>query len=524
MEMKRLILEYLYNNTLKYDDFWVPLVHFYELHPSIQKNNSNFSFYLNQLEKEKHIGIRNIGDDERFIFLKIKGILFYEETYFQLEKQRPLKKLILKILRTITAIEEGRSLRNISIKEFLERLNLEFKIENRTKIYWLIHLIQGEQIESNSAGYISSKDPLEKEQGIIRFRQDPPHLLTDQGRELLAKSVAPRLFLPGSWSCISHLNKEELEALRIVIAFFEEYATQIRELAKKKFIHFKNFKIFRQSSKYLIIFDDKNVFLLFSSQHIPLTATEYYCWNWQGKQNSLNFYFHEARINLNFENSNAIALPSEILTLEYNEAKKIIEQLAKNNFNIEYEEIMKGEKVNLLKKDEILWFFDNASEDDFTDLFFAPLSRTMGFENVKVKGHKTKPMEFGQDIKLMKYKLPTNHYLYFVAQIKKGDISSSPKDSDKNISYILDQARQAFNKEIFDEDIGTKTRPNHVFLVSSGIINPYASTFLEEQIEIKNRQLLLIDRNRLFELYNKFGLIESEHIALEDYIEKNKQT
>ena len=58
----------------------------------------------------------------------------------------------------------------------------------------------------------------------------------------------------------------------------------------------------------------------------------------------------------------------------------------------------------MIQKEEIFSFFEIASEDDFTQLFFAPLAKAMGFENVKIKGHKIRTLEFGQDIKLMKFR------------------------------------------------------------------------------------------------------------------------
>ncbi len=72
------------------------------------------------------------------------------------------------------------------------------------------------------------------------------------------------------------------------------------------------------------------------------------------------------------------------------------------------------QKVDRLQKEEIFLIFEESSEDDFTQLFFAPLARTMDFENIKVKGHKIKTLEFGQDIKLMKFRLPTGHFLNLI--------------------------------------------------------------------------------------------------------------
>ena len=127
------------------------------------------------------------------------------------------------------------------------------------------------------------------------------------------------------------------------------------------------------------------------------------------------------------------------------------------------------QKVDRLQKEEIFLIFEESSEDDFTQLFFAPLVRTMDFENIKVKGHKIKTLEFGQDIKLMKFRLPTGHFLNLVAQVKKGDIKSSSKEPSKEIEKILTEIRPAFNKRVFDDEVGKFFKPHHVFLVSTGI-------------------------------------------------------
>lgn len=103
----------------------------------------------------------------------------------------------------------------------------------------------------------------------------------------------------------------------------------------------------------------------------------------------------------------------------------------------------------------------------------------MGFENIKVKEHKVRTLEYGQDIKLMKLRLPTGHFLIFVAQVKKGDIKSTSQEPDKGIKKILTEIRPVFNKKVFDDEIGQYIKPHHVFFVISGEINDYARLYLE---------------------------------------------
>lgn len=185
---------------------------------------------------------------------------------------------------------------------------------------------------------------------------------------------------------------------------------------------------------------------------------------------------------------------------------------------------MKGDKAERLQKHDLFLFFEEASEDEFTQLFFAPLAKSMGFENVKVKGHKIKTLEYGQDIKSMKLRLPTGHFLIFVAQVKKGNITSSSKEPDKEIEKILTEIRPAFKKKVFDDEIGKSVKPHHVFLVASGIINDYAKLYLEEQLEDEYKgQILVMDRDKLYDLYNQYGLSKPEQITLTENIKKIKE-
>ncbi len=195
-------------------------------------------------------------------------------------------------------------------------------------------------------------------------------------------------------------------------------------------------------------------------------------------------------------------------------------KLTKSAFYYNDSNIIKAADIfsERMQKEDIFHFFDIASEDDFTQLFFAPLVKSMGYENVKVKGHKTKTLEYGQDIKLMRLRLPTGHFLYFVAQIKRGDIKSSSQEPDKEIEKILTEIRPAFNKRIFDDEIGKQVKPHHVYLVTSGYINEYARAYLEEQLEDEYKgQLLLLDRDKLFDLYIEYGVSTPEQSALENF-------
>lgn len=160
-----------------------------------------------------------------------------------------------------------------------------------------------------------------------------------------------------------------------------------------------------------------------------------------------------------------------------------------------------------LSKDLLNMFLKKASEDEITDMFVVPIFQQMNFKNIVSKGHTERINEYGQDIRIMKYKLPTGNVLYFVAQIKKGNIGSSPQQPTQEISNLLAELRQAYDKEIFDDEINRSVLPDHIILIISGRIGEQALNFLNENLEReKKRNLIRINGEKLINLYYEYGL------------------
>jgi hypothetical protein len=90
----------------------------------------------------------------------------------------------------------------------------------------------------------------------------------------------------------------------------------------------------------------------------------------------------------------------------------------------------------LAQRQKLADFLDTASEDEFTEKVLVPLFQRLGFHRVSPSGHTEKALEFGKDL-WMKYQLPTSHWIYFCAQIKRdkidasgaGEITTSPRCS-----------------------------------------------------------------------------------------------
>ncbi len=159
-------------------------------------------------------------------------------------------------------------------------------------------------------------------------------------------------------------------------------------------------------------------------------------------------------------------------------------------------------------------FLDNATEDEFITKVLVPLFQRLGFRRVSPTGHKDKSLEFGKDL-WMKYQLPTSHWLYFCAQVKKDKIDSNNASGAKNVSNILTQARMAIDHPIFDPETNRKVLLDHLFLISAGEITKAARSWLIEQLNAgQRRHIIFMDRDEFLD--------QSARILLDLRVEEEK--
>ena len=165
-------------------------------------------------------------------------------------------------------------------------------------------------------------------------------------------------------------------------------------------------------------------------------------------------------------------------------------------------------------------FLNVADEVRATELLVVPLFRAMGFTRVRADEHEQRSLEFGQDIREMKLLLPSEHELYFVAQVKKGPLRSCARSGSSNIAAILLQLETALDKATFDYDSNVQVRPDHAFLVILGTVSQSARLLLEEKISLeKKRRILILDRSNLASLYRKHGLSLEAHVAIRRFLD-----
>jgi hypothetical protein len=155
------------------------------------------------------------------------------------------------------------------------------------------------------------------------------------------------------------------------------------------------------------------------------------------------------------------------------------------------------------RRAELAAFLKGCSEDDLIEEVLLPLFRQLGFHRVTATGHKDKALEYGNDL-WMRYQLPTQQFLYFGLQAKKGklDAAGRSRDGNANIAEIHNQVLMMLAHEIFDPETNRRVLVDHAFIVAGGEITKAAKNWLAQQLDLSKRsQILFMDRDDILNLY-----------------------
>ena len=157
-------------------------------------------------------------------------------------------------------------------------------------------------------------------------------------------------------------------------------------------------------------------------------------------------------------------------------------------------------------KESLESYMDAATEDEFTEQVIVPLFRQLRFQRIEVAGHSDRALEFGKDL-WMKYRLPSDHYLYFGAQVKREKLDARAGSLNRNIAAVLDQVRMALADPIWDPETNRRVLVDHVFVVSAGEITKAAKRLIAEKLDASmRRSILFLDREHLVELWLRVQL------------------
>jgi len=157
----------------------------------------------------------------------------------------------------------------------------------------------------------------------------------------------------------------------------------------------------------------------------------------------------------------------------------------------------------LKRRERLVEYLDNCSEDELIADVLLPLFRQLGFHRITSAGHKDKALEYGKDI-WMRYVLPTQHVLYFGIQAKKGklDASGGSHGSNTNIAEIHNQVSMMLGHEVFDPETSKKVLVDHAFIVAGGEITKQARNWLGGKLDASKRsQVMFMDREDILNLY-----------------------
>ena len=157
----------------------------------------------------------------------------------------------------------------------------------------------------------------------------------------------------------------------------------------------------------------------------------------------------------------------------------------------------------LKRREQLLAYFEGASEDDLIQEVLLPLFRQLGFHRVTAAGHKDKALEYGKDI-WMKFTLPTQHVLYFGIQAKKGKLDAAGMGTagNSNVAEVHNQITMMLGHEIFDPEIGKRVLVDHAFIVAGGEITKSARNWLGNKLDATKRsQILFMDRDDILNLF-----------------------
>ena len=159
--------------------------------------------------------------------------------------------------------------------------------------------------------------------------------------------------------------------------------------------------------------------------------------------------------------------------------------------------------VEIVRRTQLAAYLDTCSEDDLIGEILLPMLRHLGFHRITAAGHKDKSNEFGKDV-WMRFRLPTQHYLYFGIQAKKGKIDAAgmTRGSNANVAEIHRQVLMMLGHVIFDPEMNKNVLVDHAFIVAGGEITKAAQQWIAGQLDASKRsQIIFMHRDDILNLY-----------------------
>jgi len=318
-------------------------------------------------------------------------------------------------------------------------------------------------------------------------------------------------------------NLQDEDIKKKINYYFDKYFDTFRESAINTNIGLANFDLGKPNNFYFAV-DRKKLHFIYSSDFAGGIKEIIYVdlRDQQGENFPLQEIATFFRSQKGFTHWKGFSVSNDILNKNDDEINEMASSIAKDHVQNEFQELIKKNQPLTISLDQIEAFLKKASEDEFSQILIVPLLRHIGFTTAEAKGHRDKSLEFGQDIQRMKIQIPTGHWLYFSAQVKKGDIKANSKTQKTNVNQVLNQTSAQLEWEMPDVENNTLVKPDHILLIVSGDITENAKQFIFRHDLYKRKRILLWERETVMNLCREKGLPEQvQKIVLEFNEKKN---
>lgn len=159
-----------------------------------------------------------------------------------------------------------------------------------------------------------------------------------------------------------------------------------------------------------------------------------------------------------------------------------------------------------MTENQILDYLNSLQEHKMAKDIFVPVMKKMGLKGVKFTGGAS---EQGIDIEYYELTEPEKHKSYVGVQFKKGNLSYSAHGTKNSIKEIKNQAEEAFEKGIPDENSATTHYIGRFIVATTGIINNPARDFINKaKAKGQDRRINFWDGEKLAEYINEYWINE----------------
>jgi len=322
--------------------------------------------------------------------------------------------------------------------------------------------------------------------------------------------------LPGISAVGGNLKDEKLR--QKIASFFGKYIDVFQNKLKVRNLQSGMFSFGRPTNYYFAI-DRKLLNVIYSTQFAGgISEILYIDLRNQEKE---SFTLQEVAMFLKAQKgiTSWTGIPFSIDVIDYPEEKQntIIDVAATTVLNNEFKALIRQFQPLFIPIEQIKKFLEVASEDDLVNILLVPLLRHIGFDTAESKGHRDRALEFGQDIQKMKLQIPTGHWLYFSAQVKKGDIKANTKPQKNYVERVLSQTQAQLEWEMPDSETNQNVKPDHILLIVSGNITEGAKQYIFNHSLYRRKRVLLWEKETILRLCAKKGLPETVQNTILEY-------